>query len=50
MPSVSLRVIVAVLALFGLIGVLPVSLAELSAGGACPHLGVLPACHLVSLA
>lgn len=50
MPSVSLRVIVAALALFGLFGVLPVSLAEVSVGGACPHLGVLPACHLVSLA
>jgi hypothetical protein len=43
-------VIVAALALLGLFGVLPVSLAELSAGGACPRLGVLPACHLVSLA
>ena len=50
MPSVSLRVIVAALALIGLFGVLPVSLAELSAGDACPHLGILPACHLVSLA
>ena len=50
LPSVSLRVIVATLALFGLFGVLPVSLTELSAGGACPHLGVLPACHLVSAA
>ncbi len=50
MPSVSHRVIVAALALFGLFGVLPVSLAELSASGACPHLGDLPACHLVSLA
>lgn len=49
-PSVSLRAIVAALALLGLLGVLPVSLAEFSTGGACPHLGALPACHLVSLA
>ena len=49
-PTAYLRVIVAVLALIGLISVLPVSLAELSTGDACPHLGTLPACHLVSLA
>ncbi len=50
MPSVGLRLIIAALALLGLFGVLPVSLAEFSNGGACPHLGVLPACHLVALA
>ena len=49
-PSVRLRLVVVALSLFGLFGVLPVSLAELSTGEACPHLGVLPACHLVSLA
>ena len=36
-PSLSLRVIVALLAAIGLAGVLPVSLAELSSGAACPH-------------
>ncbi len=49
-PGAGLRVIVAGLALFGLVGVLPVSLAEITSGDACPHLGVLPVCHLVSLA
>jgi len=36
--------------LIGLIGVIPVSLAEISTGGACPYLGPIPACHVVSLA
>jgi hypothetical protein len=49
-PSLSLRVIVALLAAIGLAGVLPVSLAELSSGVACPHLGPIPACHVVSIA
>ena len=44
------RLAVAGIALIGLIGVVPVSLAELSSSGACPHLGPLPACHLVTLA
>ena len=44
------RMVVAGIALIGLIGVVPVSLAELSSGAACPHLGPLPACHLVTLA
>ena len=44
------RVIIAVLASVGLTGVLPVSLAELQAGSACPHLGPIPACHIVSVA
>lgn len=50
MPSIVLRIIIAALALFGFIGVVPVSLAEFSSGGACPHLGPIPACHLVLLA
>lgn len=50
MPNIVSRVIIAGLAIVGLAGVLPVSLAELSTGGACPHLGPVPACHLVSLA
>lgn len=50
MPNIISRVIIAGLALFGFAGVLPVSLAELSSGDACPHLGPVPACHLVSLA
>ena len=49
-PSLSLRVIVALLAAIGLAGVLPVSLAELSSGAACPHLGPIPACHVVAIA
>lgn len=50
MPGIGLRIAIAAMALIGLVGVVPVSLAELSAGGACPHLGPLPACHLVSVA
>jgi len=50
MPNIVSRVIIAALAIFGFGGVLPVSLAELTSGGACPHLGPVPACHLVSLA
>lgn len=44
------RLAVMTLALIGLIGVAPVSIAELGSGGACPQLGPLPACHLVALA
>ena len=49
-PSLSLRVIVGLFAAIGLAGVLPVSLAELSSGAFCPHLGPIPACHVVSIA
>ncbi len=49
-PHPAIRLIVALLAGLGLSGVLPVSWAELMNGGACPHLGPLPACHLVSAA
>ena len=49
-PNTLSRIIIAALALLGLSGVLPVSLAELSSGAACPHLGLVPACHLVLLA
>lgn len=48
-PNLTIRAVMGLLALIGLVGVLPVSLAEL-AGSACPHLGPVPACHLVSLA
>lgn len=43
------RIPVALLAALGLFGVVPVSLAELRSGGACPHLGPLPACHIVAV-
>ena len=36
--------------MIGLIGVLPVSVAEIISGQACPHLGAVPACHIVSIA
>lgn len=49
-PRLAARVITGLFALAGLAGVLPISLAELSSGGACPHFGPIPACHLVSLA
>ncbi len=49
-PNNIIRTVIAGLSLFGLAGVLPVSLAELASGTACPHLGPVPACHLVSLA
>jgi len=49
-PALVLRAAIGLLAVIGLAGVVPVSLAELAAGGACPHLGPLPACHLVSVA
>lgn len=49
-PSLTLRVLIGVVASIGLVGVIPVSFAELSTGGACPHLGVIPACHVVSIA
>lgn len=49
-PGLGLRVVIGLLALTGLAGVLPVSLAELTTGSACPHLGPVPACYLVSVA
>lgn len=49
-PSIVLRTAIGLIAAIGLAGVLPVSLVELSSRGACPHLGVIPACHLVSIA
>lgn len=49
-PSFILRVLIAGLAIIGLIGVFPVSYAELTNGGSCPHLGPIPACHIVSIA
>lgn len=49
-PSLPLRAIIGVLAVTGLAGVLPVSWAELSTHTACPHLGPVPACHVVSVA
>ncbi len=44
------KVLMAILAVIGLAGVLPVSLAEIRSTATCPHLGPLPACHLVALA
>ncbi len=38
------------LALVGLAGVIPVSYSELVSDSACPHLGPIPACHIVSVA
>ncbi len=49
-PGLGLRVVIGLLALTGLAGVLPISLAELTTGSACPHLGPVPACYLVSVA
>ncbi len=49
-PGASLRVFIALLAGVGLFGVLPVSWADFSSAQACPNLGSLPACHLVSAA
>lgn len=49
-PGIVLRIAIALISAVGLAGVLPVSLAEVSSGGACPHLGAVPACHLVSIA
>ena len=46
----ALRVCVAVLAFIGLAGVVPVSLAQATGSQMCPHLGRLPACHLVAIA
>lgn len=44
------RLTIAVLAGVGLAGVLPVSLAQLQTGSACPYLGPIPACHIVAVA
>ena len=49
-PSALIRAAIGGLALIGLLGVLPISLAELARPASCPHLGPLPACHLVTLA
>lgn len=49
-PGLGLRGIIGLLALTGLAGVLPLSLAEWTTGSACPHLGPVPACYLVSVA
>jgi hypothetical protein len=49
-PGLALRAVIGFFALVGLAGVLPVSMAELTTGSACPHLGPVPACHLVSIA
>lgn len=49
-PSLILRTLIAGLAIIGLVGVFPVSYAEILAGGSCPHLGPIPACHIVSVA
>lgn len=49
-PNLIARLFIGALSLMALFGVVPVSLAELSAGNACPHLGPIPACHIVSLA
>ena len=38
------------LAIIGLVGVFPVSYAEIMNGRSCPHLGPIPACHIVSIA
>lgn len=49
-PGRWVRVAIGLLALIGLMGVLPVSLAQLVSSSECPHLGPVPACHLVSMA
>ncbi len=49
-PGLGLRVVIGLLALTGLAGALPLSLAESTTGSACPHLGPVPACYLVSVA
>ncbi len=43
------RTVIALLATFGLLGVVPVSLAELRTGNGCPSLGPIPACHIVTI-
>ncbi len=45
-----LRSIIGLTAVLGLAGVLPVSIDELRSGGSCPHLGIVPACYLVTAA
>ena len=44
------RAWVAAFALIGLVGVAPVSLAQVTGNQACPHFGPLPICHLVTIA
>ena len=43
------RVLIALIAIFVLINLSPVSLAEWSGEDACPNIGPLPACYLVML-
>lgn len=49
-PHICVRIVIGLVCLVGLIGVLPVSYAELRGALSCPHLGPVPACHLVSIA
>ena len=41
------RVVVGGLALFGLFGVIPVSIADATSSSPCPHIGPVPICHIV---
>lgn len=49
-PHIYVRIVIALVAISGLIGVLPVSYSEFVGGLGCPHLGPIPACHIVSVA
>ncbi|MEH6545191.1 MAG: hypothetical protein V7701_02100 [Sneathiella sp.] len=49
-PHIYVRIVIALVAITGLIGALPVSYSELGGGQGCPHLGPIPACHIVSMA
>lgn len=49
LPRIS-RLLIAALTVIGLAGILPVSLVEMQTGSGCPHLGPIPACHIVSIA
>ncbi len=46
-PHLAIRLVIAGLALFGLVGVAPVSWLEFLHGDACPHLGPVPVCYIV---
>ncbi len=48
--GLGMKVALVVLAGTGLLGVAPVTFAELSTGNACPGLGPVPACHVVTIA
>lgn len=50
MYDLAVRGVIAGLALIGLIGVVPISLAEVIDANPCPRLGFVPACHLVAAA